>query len=40
MHSKANVLESNIQWLSWPQFATALAGGLLAFGVLGLVKRK
>jgi hypothetical protein len=28
------------QMMSWPQFATALAGGLLAFGVLGLAKRK
>lgn len=31
---------SLIQMMAWPQFVTALTGGLIAFGVLGLVKRK
>jgi hypothetical protein len=31
---------SLIRMMSWPQFVTALAGGLLAFGVLGLFKRR
>jgi hypothetical protein len=29
-----------VRMMSWPQFATALAGGLIALGVLGLAKRK
>ena len=31
---------SLIQMMGWSQFVTALAGGLIAFGVLGLIKRK
>jgi len=31
---------SLIQMMGWSQFITALAGGLIAFGVLGLIKRK
>jgi hypothetical protein len=31
---------SLIQMMTWPQFVTALTGGMIAVGVLGLIKRK